>query len=379
VADPILDAVNVTTLKEVFPRVLFDNYFLGAPFQAYMRAHCLKPFGGGAFMQNSFLYGSLIGGAYARGGANFNLTKPQIISATLFDPKYYEVNVSEYLEDIDVLNKGPLAVFSIVDIDLQAAVNTLSTIIAVDLQQNGQGSRVLNLNGWAEALNDGTLPDWQGNVWSSYGTQARNGAVGKALNSSPYWFGTTAGGTAAVTYAALEEMYQGLTRGTRQPNLIACNRAAYAYMKERMQVQQRFQQERDPEWGMDGFRFNSAIVLKDDYFPSAKFGTNDPNLGNYLTAQFTNPLASSGTFANNFPNSTQAANLTPGEVIGMFNTEPRNEYIILRISDSPEFGGNFTGFIRAQDNTRVAGQVKLAINLEVTSPWASGYGYGIGG
>lgn len=374
-ADPILDPVNTFTLKEIYPKTIQDNYFQGSPFQAYLRHHCMVPFSGGAFMQSDFQYGPLIGGAYARGGANFNLTKPQIFSATLFDPKYYEVNDSEYLEDIDVLNKGPLAVFSLVDADLQAAVNTLSTLVALDLQQNGQGSRVLNINGWTEALNDGTLPDWQGNVWSAYGTQTRNGAIGAGLNSSPYWFGTSAGDTAPVTYAALEMMYQGATRGLEEPDLMCMNRAAYAYIKNRMQVQQMFQQEKDPYYGLSGFRFNSAIVLKDDYFPSLKFGQNQANLGNWLTAQFTNPLAATGTFANNFPNSTDAPNLTPGEVVGMFNTKK----ILLRISDSPEFGGNFTGFIRAQDNTRVAGQVKLAVNLDITAPWSCVYGYGIGG
>lgn len=373
-ADPILDSINVTTIKEVVPRTVYDNYFLGSPLQAYLRAKCMRPFGGGAFMQNTFLYGSLIGGAYAKGGANFNLTKPQIVSATLFDPKYYEVNISEYLEDIDVINKGPNAVFSLVDIDMQAAVNTLSTIIALDLQQNGQGARVLSINGWTEPFNDGVLPDWQGNVWTSYGTQARNGAVGSALNSSPFWFGTATGATAPITYAQLIEMYQGYCRGLKQPDLLVGNRAVYAFVMERMQTQQRFAQDKDPYWGVSGFRFENAIFLKDDYFPSLKYGQNDPNLGNWLTSSFTNPLTS-GTPANNFPTTATAANLTVGEVLGMFNTD----YMLFRLSDSQEFGFGFTGFIRAQDNTRVAGQMKAAVNLQVTSPWSGGFGYGIGG
>ncbi len=322
-------------------------------------------------MQNTFLYGSLIGGAYAKGGANFNLTKPQILSATLFDPKYYEVNISEYLEDIDVINKGELAVFSLVDLDMKAAVNTLSTIIALDLQQNGQSSRVLNINGWTEAYNDGVNYDWQGNIWTSYGTQARNGAVGTALNSTPFWFGTLLGASGPITYAGVEEMYQSYCRGQKEPDLMTGNKAVFAYVKERMQVQQRFAQERDPYWGVTGFRFNNAIFLKDDYFPSLKYGQNDANLGNWLTSTFS--YVAPGTVANNFP--TTNVTLTVGEVLGMFNTD----YMLFRLSDSQEFGFGFTGFIRAQDNTRVAGQVKAACNLQITSPWSGGFGYGIGG
>jgi hypothetical protein len=41
---------------------------------------------------------------------------------------------------------------------------------------------------------------------------------------------------------------------------------------------------------------------------------------------------------------------------------------LLRISDDAEYGGGFSGFVPAQDNTKVVGQVKLGINLECVSP-----------
>ena len=77
-------------------------------------------------------------------------------------------------------------------------------------------------------------------------------------------------------------------------------------------MQQRFAQERDPYWGVTGFRFNNAIFLKDDYFPSLKYGQNDPNLGNWLTSTFA--YTAPATVANNFP--TTNVTLTVGEVWG---------------------------------------------------------------
>lgn len=327
-------------------------------------------------MQNVFLYAPLIGGSYAKGGS-FNISKRQTLAGTLFDPKYYEVSVPEYKEDIQVLNKGPLAVFSLIDIDLRNALNTISAIVAVAMSLHGQGSgtnivgnRPNDINGWIEALNDGITPGWEGSIFANYGTQPRNGVIGSKLNSVPTWLGTNTGATAPITYQALEELYQIASIGREEPDLIVSNKAAYAFIKERIQPQQRFNQERDPYFGVSGMRMNSAMILKDDYFPSLKFGQNDPDIGNWLTGTFTSP----GTVGAN-SNMPTATVLTVGEVIAMFNTRKW----LFRISDDPEYGFGFSGFVPAQDNTKVVGQEKAACNLECTGPRYNIYGFGIGG
>jgi len=379
--DPIFDEMNVTTLREIYPVAIEDEFFLDTPLLAYVRANCMVPFPGGTEMSNGFLYAPLIGGAYAP-GSNFNITKRQTLSAMRFDPKYYYVSVVEYLEDILVRNKGPQAVFSLIDIDLRNAMNTISAIIAVDLARHGQaagtniiGNRPNSINGWEEALDDGVSPQWDGSVFTAYGTQARNGAVGSSLNSQVYWGGNSSGGTGPITYQVLEETYQTCSIGREEPDLGTCNKALYAYIKERIQPQQRFAQERDPFFGVAGMKMNNAMILKDDYFPSLKYGQNNPDIGNWLTAAFTNPLPSTGTPANNFPNSTAAPTLTPGEVFNWFNTKK----LLFRVTDDAEFGFGWTGFVRAQDNTRVVGQVKAMVNLEVTAPRLGLTTYGYGG
>lgn len=368
--------ISLTTLKEIFPKVVEDNFFRNAPFLAYMRDHCLVPFGGGEVMQNTFMYRSMIGGFYARGD-NFNLTKPQTLAGTFFDPKFVYVNVTEHQEDVQVVNKGPLAVYSLIDLDMRNAMNTISAICAIAMANHGQptgtgivGSRPKAINGWIEAINDGITPGWDGSYFTSYGTQTRNGTVGSTLNSVPYWCGTQAGATGLITYPILEEAYQDASIGNENPDLIVANKAAYAYMKERIQVQQRFAQEKDPIWGVMGFRFNDAMVLKDDYFPSKKYGETDSILGNWLTATYTSP-GTTGT-TSNMPISTV---LTVGEVIGMFNTKKW----LVRITDDEEFGFGFSGFKPAQDNTRVAGQIKAMLNLQCKAPRLQKQLFGIGG
>jgi hypothetical protein len=371
VADPILDEVNAVTLKEIWPDAVEDNFFLDTPFLAYLRKKSQVMYDGGAFMQNVFIYGPLLGGFYSRGD-NFNINKPQTIAGTEFDPRYLEVSVVEYKEDIQVLNRGNLAVFRLIDIDMQNGVQTASAILAVAASLNGQNAPRTNaINGWVEAINDGLVPSWDGGIYTSYGQQARNGAISKALNGNVVWAGNSDGTTAPVTYQTLEESYQTASIGRDEPDLGCTNKACYAFIKERIQPQQRFAQERDPYWGARGMRMNGAMILKDDYFPSLKYGVNQAGIGNYLTADIT--YVAPATVPGGFP--TTNVTLKAGEVFVWFNTSK----FMWRMSSDPEYGLGFSGFVPAQDNTRVVGQVKFAGNMECVAPRLNAQILGIGG
>lgn len=369
-ADPILDEINITTLPEINDAAIEDNFFLGSVLQAHLRAKCLVPFTGGAFTRNAFLYNPLNGGAYQKGVGGFNLTKPQTLGATVFDPRYYCVMIVEYLEDLDVLNTGDLSVFSLLETDVANAYQTISAIMALDLQQNGQtGTRAsANINGWVEAYNDGIVPSWDGNIYTTYGTATRNGNVRKALNGNVFWAGQSDGSAGAITYPTMNAAYNLCRRGKEEPDLITGNKPVISFIENRIQPQQRFGQDaastRDPYFGATGFRFKNAIVMQDDYMPSALgypySDASNGGLGNNLTTTFTSP--SSATNPNNFPNNKTC---TVGEVLLILNTSR----IKFRVSNSKEFGFNPTDFIRTPDNTRVASQLKAAVNMEVTAPW----------
>jgi hypothetical protein len=375
-ADPNVDELNALTLYEVYPELVMDNFFLAVPRLAYFRDHCLVPFGGGSFMQTVFRYAPMIGGFYAP-GAGFNITKRTTLTATQFDTRYCYVSIPEYKEEILVENKGPNARISLLEADMQNGIDTLNGIIAVALSQNGQGTRILAINGDAEIMNDGITPSWDGAVYTLYGGITRNGAVGSALNSIPVFAGSAAGAAGVIAYSTIEEKYQDCSIGKKEPNLVCSNKAGIAYIKEKLVVQQRFQQERDPVWGVMGFRLNNAMVLKDDYYPSLKYGKSDPVLGSWLTGTFTSPGTTSngGTAASTSNLPVSGTVCTVGEVIGFYNTF---DYLF-RITDNEEFGGGFSGFVPAQDNTRIVGQVKLESNLECLSSRTQGQIYGVGG
>jgi hypothetical protein len=367
-ADPILDEVNAITQFFLYPQAIEDEFFRNSPFTAYLRSHSMATFTGGSDMRFAFTYAPLIGGAYSQ-GETFNVTKPQTLTAAQFQPKFYYTNITEYLEQIRVINVGDAAKFSLVEADLKQAMNTISAIIAIALHRDGQSAaRIRQLNGWNEAFNDGVNPDWTGNVWTTYGGQTRNGAIGAALNSTPRWAGDAAGNAAPITYQLLEETYQDATRGGVEPNLGVGNKRVYAGIKNRIQPAQRFNQERDPYFGVSGMRMNNAMILKDDYFPSLRYGANN-SLGNYLTSTFATPATI--TSASGLP--AAGTTVTVGEVFNWFNTTKH----VLYYAADPLFGFGFTGFKQEIDNTRVAGQILAMVNHKCTAPWSGISIYGL--
>ena len=367
----MLDELNSTTKFEILPDVIQDNFFLAVPELAYIRDHCLVPFGGGSFMQTMFRYASLIGGFYAPGAA-FNVTKRNTLASLQFDTRYAYVSIPEYKEEVQVENKGPNAVASILEADMQNGVDTLNAIIAVALARNGQGARALAINGWSEAISDGLTPGWEAATFPTYGGETRNATVGASLNSFPVWCGDAVGNPGVIQYSTLEEGYQDASIGKKEPNLGVGNKAVIAYVKEKLVVQQRFQQERDPVWGVMGFRFNNAMILKSDYFPSFRYGQNDPVLGSWLTGVVNTAGFPTLVAASNFP---AAAVCTIAEVFNFYNTFD----ILFRVSDNEEFGGGFSGFVPAQDNTKIVGQIKMMCNLEFISNRTHKCFLGIGG
>lgn len=366
-SDPLFDELNTITHKEIYPAAVYDQFFKDDPFFAYLRDHALAPWDGGAFMQQAHVVKPLIAGAYAL-GETFDISMREILASTVFVPKHYEANVTEQIELIRGLNTGSRAVFSKISIDMKVALQTLNNVVSIAAHRHGQasgggviGDRILHINGWAEAINDGISNSWEGSVFPTYGGLTRGGFSGSTMNSIPRFLGDSTGASGELSYIELERGFQDAAIGPEEPDLIVTSREGVTIIKNRIQSQQRFPVpgEKDPIWGVTGFKFNGAMVLKSDYWPSTRYGKNDPDLGDYSVSNFTS--GASVDALSGLPASTV---IKPGEILAMFNTK----YWLLRISDDELLGGGFTGFKEAQDTTIVAGQTLLELNLLCVSP-----------
>jgi hypothetical protein len=208
-ADPTFDQIAATTLADLRDDVLYDVFFVDTAWQRKMRTMgALDEFLGGTVMQTPFQYDRVNGGA---------------------------------------------------------------TDIAVDFYRHGQNitgsNRSIFINGITEALNDGVNPSWDGNVFTTYGGQARNAAIGNVLNSVPIWVGDQAGNTGQISYKVLVEAYLNCVQ---RPDIGLCNKALYAYLLERQEPKQRFETQQDVSIGMSGLRLLDAMIFEDKLAPSTK-------------------------------------------------------------------------------------------------------------
>jgi len=333
-----LNQIDVATKRYIrnTPK-LIDMVFQEGPVVAYAKQNVREDYDGGRFIGENFYYNGLIGGPYLK-GKNFDISQPQVEQQLQFNVKFFEMGVTLYKEDIQVINKGPNAAFRLIESRMTNAYMTVGAQLEIGMFLNGQDAGyTANFNGLTEACNDNTVTNWNGNAYSTYGTITRGGAVGTTLNSAA----TNVGGT--IEYNALEETYANASFGPgKEPNMGVTTYLGYSYVKEKFQTQQRFNNIQDVKIGFTGLQFNDAVLMRSRYCPGSYLsGTNDP-----IATTFINQM--SGGALTAYPTITS-------ETLWWLNA--RKPYFNFYISDDPEYGFGFTGFKPAQGNTVVVGQI----------------------
>jgi len=333
-----LNQIDVATKRYIrnTPK-LIDMVFQEGPVVAYAKQNVREDYDGGRFIGENFYYNGLIGGPYLK-GKNFDISQPQVEQQLQFNVKFFEMGVTLYKEDIQVINKGPNAAFRLIESRMTNAYMTVGAQLEIGMFLNGQDAGyTANFNGLTKACNDNTVTNWNGNAYSTYGTITRGGAVGTTLNSAA----TNVGGT--IEYNTLEETYANASFGPgKEPNMGVTTYLGYSYVKEKFQTQQRFNNIQDVKIGFTGLQFNDAVLMRSRYCPGSYLsGTNDP-----IATTFINQM--SGGALTAYPTITS-------ETLWWLNA--RKPYFNFYISDDPEYGFGFTGFKPAQGNTVVVGQI----------------------
>lgn len=372
--------LNSITLKVIAPDAVEDLVFKNAPLLAYWRKNRFEPYDGGTSMDAAFLYKSMIGGAYAVGDP-FNINVVQPTTGQTFTPRQYYTGISDYLENLDT-NRGPAAIFNNLRIKMKAAVNTLNTIIDIAQWQHGQASastvasdRSTQMNGIAEALDDGVTMTFNGDIYPVYGGVTRNAdGIGEGYNSVPYFCGdSTTGAAGQITYNKLLADYLRCTQGNRTPKIGVGNKAVFGFILNRIQTQQRFEfkMQQDAVYGAEGISFMGATILVDAYAPSSttQYGVNDAALGNYATPA-TNTISGTPAANSYLPAS---GTFVPGEVFAWINPETWK----IRVSSRAPFNFGLYPFRPSNNNTLITAQLLVRLNLYCNAPWLNGVMMGI--
>ena len=347
-----LDQITVATKRFVreTPK-LIDMVFQEGPLAAYAKTTARETYTGGRFIGENFWYNGLIGGPYAK-GQEFDITEPQVEQELQFNPKFFEVNITMAKEDVQVINKGPNMIFSLVKSRMENAYATMGAYLEIAMYLPGLNANYTkNFDGLPEALNDGSTVSWNNVAYTTYGAITRGGSVGTTLNSVP----TDVNGT--IQYNTLENTYGSASFGTKEPNLGCTTQFGYSFIKEKFQTQQRFNDTQDPKIGFNGLKFNSATIIKSRYAPGAYLygssGTADP-----VAVQFIKTMSGGALTAYPTPVGGYPAAGSYNETLFWINGN--KPYMNFYISDDPEYGFGFTGFKPAQGNTKIAGQVLFA-------------------
>lgn len=343
-----LDELNTSTQRHIVPGII-DQVFKNDPLLAYLKKNNLEKFPGGTQIQENILYAPLPNGGPYSDGETATMVISQNETGLSFTPKNYWVPVTISKMQAQVFNKGPEAVFKLVDSRLQNAALTMSGILANALYNEGSSAtRSKHLNGLEEALSDGSTNGWTGSTYATYGTLSRtSGPQAEAIKAPAP---TDVSGP--ITYKTLEEKYNTIVIGDEYPNLMVTTNLGMSYIKEKFQPQVRIETQ-DPNIGFNGLKFNQAMIIQSQYAPGT---TND---------------AASSIVGQRIGTNVDAS----GETLYYLNTK----YWRLWVTDDPEFGFGFTGFKPAQDTLIVGGQYLATLNLTCQAFRLNRYLYNITG
>jgi hypothetical protein len=377
VADPLFSEIPAGTLNEIKDGIVFDNFFVDTPLQRYFRAEgALDPFFGGAAMQVPFQFARLLGGAIAP-GQDVVVTRRQILDAALFVPKLYTAYAPLEEFQLKVLNAGPEAKVDLYELYVETMTKGLNTDTEFDWYRHGQinggavtDNRINAMNGLTEALNDGVTNSWDGNVFTTYGGQLRNGAIGNALNSIPQWLGDANGNAGPISY---EIMLQTYLQAIERPTMGLTSRQGYTFIASMLQRQQRYNVDVDTNIEMRGIRFEDSIIFNDLLTPSAVSPSLLPTGLSQSTSQtgtFTS-AATPATFSKLPGNKT----ITVGELLLWLHI-PSWKY---RPSADPDFMFGVRGPIQSPTNPTLDTLfMNLALNSYTPVPRNSIQCYGLG-
>ena len=394
--NPLFDEISATTIEAFVKGQVARTLFTATPWLRVLRTlkSIYREWQGGSYQKVPFDLLPVPSGAYSPGTDTFTLQQLQTIDDMVFAPKFYNAEVVILATYTDVYNREPRQIVNILKEKYGNASNSLDSKIAADIYVHGQansstvtsGNRIKNVNGFAEAMNDGKSPAWTGDVFTTYGNQLRNGPLtGTVLNSIPFWGGNSDGSAGIISTQILNRVYNRCKQGKGEGQLIGgkpdyglTSDFLYGAIADRVFPLQRVNPEiREPRIGLTGLKFNNAVIFPDSYSPGTQNGI-------YIQDASVLPTITTGTFAvpassdaqqslNNFPNS--ATTVTVGEIFNWMRADTWR----FSFPRSGRYSFRPRGLQEAFDGDILADIIRAALVLYCLVPSSNQLTYGYNG
>jgi hypothetical protein len=384
--------LQASTLDDFILEVAYDNFFVDTPKQAWLRnIGAVNPFDGGVLMRVPTIFNRPMGGANAP-GSTVNIVHRQQLANLAFEPRLYSTYDNLETFSLMVQNRGQAKRVTLKDLYAQSHIKAINTDVEVDSFHHGQspvagfitddGSE--RVNGDDEAMNNGFDPGWTGNVYTNYGSQARNGTQTNTLNSTPYWYGNPDGTCGAITVENLISHIMRVQKFGVTEAIGITSQEGIGYLFGCLQRQQRFTADWKVEESVPDFKgvgFMGVMIYGDTLAPGRNWAqTLPPEISQTSNAtdtagtstagqpySFTSPATT--TSYSRIPASTQ---ISVGEPLFLYS----GRSIEYRPTTEPEFLFGVRENQVYNSNTLDSYIVNLALNLYYNAPRENCLGYG---
>jgi hypothetical protein len=217
--DPLYNYRDSASRDLIRQGLIYDNFGTNFPVIGLLKqAGVTDVLFRGTGVESAFIY-DYANGSSTVPGATITPQRKQMASDMKFDEKFYQASIPVEETEYRLYNApGDTQKFSQDDLDTYTLTKKIESMLEMDIYRHGQpasgspgGStagvsddRYTCMNGFDELFNNAIDPSPFGNVYQLYGYATRNGAVGQALNSTPYYCGTAQGAAASITYPTLQ-------------------------------------------------------------------------------------------------------------------------------------------------------------------------------
>lgn len=379
----IIDWMTAITAYAIHDKAIQDLLFRNAALLSYLRANGFVPYNGGTEMNYLFTNGNTRGGPFAPGTTrNTDVIHPW--SALQFGNRWANESINEHMENL-LVNSGPYATFSSLEMLHRLAISSMNARYTLALYRHGQVTaaedRSLYTCGLEDGLNDGITPSYFGNLFPTYGNVSRTAtSAAPGLSSTPFFAGNpTTGAKAKLTYTNFLKAYTQFRHGSMTPKLIIANKGGYTAMLTSIDKRQRIvDMVESPHYGVKGIKFMDAVILEDEYAPSAAHPVDAltiNELGSNVTPSSISYDATTVSARSNLQLNSggESATFVPGEVIFFLNTET----LYWRNATEKMFAFGFGGYEKLPTSNQIHGAIQNMGTLHSHAPWCSGYLYGI--
>jgi hypothetical protein len=407
-ADPLYSERDAASRDLIRQGIIYDNFGTNYPLMGLLKeARITEVLFQGTGLESAYIY-DYANGSATQPGSTITPQRKQMASDLKYDEKFYQSNLPIDQTTYKLFNApGETQKFSQEDLDTFCMTKQIELMIEMDAYRHGQPSsgttggsttgvsdnRFLASNGFDEFFNNGIDAGPFGNVYTLVGYQKRNGKVGQALNSTPYFCGNTAGNPGSISYPVLERALAQLTVlgakakiGFSSPFGVA----ALAVMFRAAAVVQHLQVTETTDFGWRSVDFGGIKVHEDPVAPStaawqflpggnpAAYGTASPakfydgvgsstKLVPFLSPTYTINGAAVATgvlspTGSNIPSNTL---ITPGEVLYFIDPEA-----LLMTPPKPGSGWEFDDrIVQIPDNISTDNRfMRLATNITTPQP-----------